>query len=95
MSDPLPTQGSHLLTAELIAPFLYQTYGEGGYIRSLVQHLAGRIESFQPRDPAYHGDVETQREKMIMHVCWDWQSGGSTAESVARRIEAALVEAGR
>jgi hypothetical protein len=25
-----------------------------------------------------------------MRVCWDWFSGGTTAESVARRIEEVL-----
>lgn len=63
-----------------VRPIVLETYGRSGMATALVGHLAERIA-------AYEGD---DRERMVRDVCWNWFSGGTTAEGVARRIEASL-----
>lgn len=70
----------------VIRPILQRTYGKGSMVESLVEYLAGRIKAY----PDKRQDAFRSREDAIMHVCWDWMTGGTTAESVAREIEAAL-----
>ena len=61
-----------------------KTYGDNGMSRALVAHLAEKIASFEPRHK------RDTRQDMVMRTCWDWFSGGSTAASVADKIETAL-----
>jgi hypothetical protein len=76
------------MTAEdvqrVITPILKLTYGKGSMVDAAAADLAQRIaaENYDDRG----------REHMVMLRCWDWFTGGSTAESVARKIEAALAE---
>jgi hypothetical protein len=72
-------------STEAIEAIIYKTYGRGAYSESLVKHLAEKIA-----DDAWGS---RGREHTIMLICWDWMTGGSTAESVARQIELALTEA--
>lgn len=65
-----------------IAPIICATYGDTDYARSLAENLAARIDA---RKWDSRG-----REYMVMLACWDWFSGGTTADNVARRIEAVL-----
>lgn len=70
-------------THNVIEPIILRTYGDNGMSRALVVHLAAKIND---------GDYDSRgREHMIMHICWDWFSGGTTAEAVAGEIEAQLV----
>lgn len=69
-------------TRQIITPILKLAYGEGGMVDSLATHLAWKIDA---------GDFDSRgREHMVMRVCWDWMTGGSTAEAVARKIEGTL-----
>lgn len=70
-------------THELIEPIIVRTYGTSPMTKAMVEHLASKIE----RGDFDHYD---SREDMIRSVCWDWMTGGSTAEVVAQRIEAVL-----
>lgn len=67
-----------------IAPIITETYGDGAYARDLAYHLDALIEA---GEFDYRG-----REHGIMQTCWMWFSGGDTAASVARKIEAVLNE---
>jgi hypothetical protein len=71
-------------TQEMIEPIIYKTYGKSIYAESLVRYLAEQIvtDKWDSRG----------REHKVMLVCWDWMTGGSTAASVAAKIEAALSE---
>ena len=69
-------------TFEIVTPILVRTYGRGGMVQGLAKHLAAKIDA-QEWD-------SRGREYMIMRTCWDWMTGGSTADDVAKRIEAAL-----
>ena len=77
-------------TRDVITPILYRTYGKGKMVDSLADHLAAEIDAWAP-DPRLRG-TNLDRETMIMRVCWDWMTGGSTAESVAREIDRAVFE---
>lgn len=69
-------------TRDVIAPILHDTYGEHAMVRALADSLAKRLDA---------GDWDSRgREHMVVQTCWMWFSGGSTAESVGRRIEEAL-----
>ena len=67
---------------EAILPILSKTYGAGSYTEALAAALADRIshECWDSRG----------REYMVMLACWDWFSGGTTAEATARKIEEAI-----
>lgn len=66
---------------DLIAPIVQSAYGRGEMSRALLTHLATKIPSY----------AEGDRQRRVMLVCWDFFSGGSTAESVAAKIEGALI----
>lgn len=76
-------------TEDRIAPILFDTYGENNTTRALAADLAGRIDGYE------FEENHRTRHDMIMLTCWNWFSGGGTAESVAERIEAALGEPAR
>jgi hypothetical protein len=82
---PLSDQSSG--TRDVIAPILRDTYGKGSMVESLADHLAQKIDAHDGSQ-RYSGS----REDMVFRTCWDWFSGGSTAEAVAEEIEAALAE---
>ena len=65
---------------DTLRPIIERTYGKSPMAQALADHLAVKIMD-------YDGD---DRQRMILMTCWDWFSGGSTAEFVAERIEAEL-----
>lgn len=69
-------------TQARIAPIIIRTYGNTVMARALAKDLAEKIDA--------RAWDERGREHMVMMVCWNWMTGGSTAESAAREIEAAL-----
>lgn len=69
---------------EIIQPIIFDTYGESSATRALSWDILHRMEI---------PDGARSREERIMHICWNWMTGGGTAEVVAGRIERALVEA--
>lgn len=69
-------------TYNIVAPIVTKTYGPSAMAKGLAMHLSEKID-------AYTGD---DRERMIMLTCWDWFSGGTTAEGVAHAIEEKLGE---
>jgi hypothetical protein len=73
-----------MTTLEIIQPILFKTYGEGDWTKALSVELANRIDN---KKEDYRG-----RQHMIMMCCWDWMTGGTTAESVAEEIEEALCQ---
>lgn len=74
MSDTLAT----------IRPILIKTYGRGGMVDALANVLAEKIDAYDPQDD------RDSRERMVMLVCWDWMTGGTTAQFCASDIERAL-----
>lgn len=72
-------------TLDVVLPIIESTYGRGSMPKALAEHLAEKIDAHSPSE-RYH----YSRETMIRDTCWNWFSGGSTAEHVAERIEAAL-----
>jgi hypothetical protein len=77
-------------TASIIAPIVTKTYGDTDMATALVENLAEKIDDW-PRRRKHHSFRD--REDMVRMTCWDWFSGGSTAECVAEDIEAALQKA--
>lgn len=77
-------------THDKILPLILETYGNGSMPRALAAHLAPKIDEFEPGDPDIYGELEQQRQRMIMETCWIWFSGGTTAEDLAGQIEEAL-----
>lgn len=75
-------------TYEKILPIVTEIYGDGIMAEGLAKQLAEKVEDFDPSEFDYHGDE--QREDMIRLTCWNWFSGGGTAEIAAERIEEAL-----
>jgi hypothetical protein len=71
-------------TREKVAPILHRTYGKGGMVDALADHLATQIDAY-PTTPGTRS-----RQDIIMLTCWDWFSGGDTANHVAEQIEAVL-----
>lgn len=67
---------------ERITPIITSVYGDSVMSRALIAHLAPKISDgvFDSRG----------RQHSIMLTCWDWFSGGSTAEYVASKIEDVL-----
>lgn len=75
---------AQLTTAQIkerIAPILAKTYGDSPMCDGLADHLAEHLLAFAPGE---------KRRRMVMNICWDWFSGGTTAEFVAGEIEEAL-----
>jgi hypothetical protein len=71
-------------TTKTILPAITSTYGEGSKPEALATYLAERIDNWTPHYP------DETRHDMIMRICWNWYSGGSTAKIAADRVEAAL-----
>lgn len=71
----------------IIHPVLAEIYGDGSMVEALAGHLAMRIANWPNDDANISG---RSREDMIMQTCWNWFSGGDTAEIAAQRIEQAL-----
>lgn len=71
----------------IVRTFITDTYGDNGMSRALVVALGERIDKFDDEGGRYH------REDMIRNVCWDWMTGGTTAQYVAEKIESALKDA--
>lgn len=69
-------------SVRIVAPILTATYGKGATADALAGYLAEKIDRC---------DWDSRgREHMILATCWGWFSGGTTAASVAAKIEAAL-----
>lgn len=62
-------------------------YGRNAMAEALAADLIEKIPGWAEND-------REERERKIMLTCWDWFSGGSTAEIVADQIKMALFEAG-
>lgn len=73
-------------TLATIRPIILRAYGSGPMAEALAEYLAAKIDTYSPD----HAGERNSRERMIMLTCWDWMTGGSTAESVAARIATAL-----
>lgn len=71
-----------MTTLDLIWPTISNTYGASSSSRAMAAELVRRIDA---EDWDSRG-----REYMVMRICWDWMTGGGTAESAARQIERAL-----
>jgi hypothetical protein len=79
-----------MTTYEKIAPIIFETYGESEWAAYFTDHLSKKIDNWPIRvPPSYFAET---REDMVRLTCWDWFSGGSTAEYVAEKIEAVLNE---
>jgi hypothetical protein len=74
-------------TQAIITPILERTYGKGNMVDALAALLAARIDNW-PNAPEY--EKSRGREYIVMSICWDWMTGGDTAEYVAKKIEAVL-----
>jgi len=74
---------------EIIEPLVLEIYGDNVMSRGLVNHLIYLLEG-EGKTPLYRWE---EREDRIRLACWDWMTGGSTAEYAARRIETALQKA--
>ena len=76
--------------ADIIRPIINDTYGKSEFIDAMIGDVAKTIDE---RNASEFAPLHS-REHTVMCKCWDWMAGGSTAGSVACKIEAALVEAG-
>lgn len=74
-------------TLSTVLPIVTRFYGNASMPRALAAHLAEKIDAYTPKPDALEDE---DRERMVMLTCWNWFSGGTTAQSVARRIEEAL-----
>lgn len=81
------TNPSQTGSFEVVEPVIRKTYGKGGMAEALAKHLAEKIDAWPGGQPRYGAE---SREDMIRLTCWDWFSGGTTAEGVARQIEERL-----
>lgn len=70
-------------TLGIISPILHLAYGEGAMVHDLAIALTNKIDAWPDSAGASYG--EATREGMIRMTCWDWMSGGSTAEHVAKK----------
>ena len=70
-----------MTTDEAVRPVIIDRYGDGSMPHALADHLVQAIEQ--------QADLD-DRERMIMHFCWNWFAGGDTAASAAAEIEARL-----
>jgi hypothetical protein len=71
-------------TADIIRPILIETYGKGGLVEALVDNLADAI------DHVWQNDERDELERSIMLSCWNWFTGGCTADMTATKIMEAL-----
>lgn len=65
-----------------VTTIIETTYGRSTMSQGLAQCLIEKIPEWDSDD----------RERQIMLTCWNWFSGGSTAENVAHKIKMALFE---
>lgn len=71
-------------TKEIITPYIEEAYGRSEFSERLINLLVNKIDNFKSR---YNGHT---RQKMILDTCWLFYAGGTTADSVARKINDAL-----
>lgn len=64
-----------------VREIIISTYGNGSMPHALADYIEEELQNL----PA-----SVDRETWLRNVCWNWFSGGTTAEGVAARIEAAL-----
>lgn len=69
---------------DLVTTIVTDVYGQNAMARGLASDLIEKIPGWD------EGNDERDREHQIMLTCWNWFSGGSTAEAVARKIETVL-----
>jgi hypothetical protein len=69
-------------TYTAILPVVQRIYGAGDWTEAMTRELARRLDA---KDWDSRG-----REYMVMMVCWDWMTGGTTAEHAAKEILVAL-----
>jgi hypothetical protein len=74
---------------EIIQPIIIDVYGDTAMARALAENLAERVENAD-----WRGLGDYNREDSIRNICWDWMTGGDTAQYTAERVERALQEAG-
>jgi hypothetical protein len=72
---------------EIITRIVTNRYGHNAMARGLADDLIAKMPDWNALD----GD---ERERQIMLTCWNWFSGGSTAEVVAHQIKMRLFGAG-
>lgn len=77
-----------MTTLEIVQSVLEPIYGSGSFPQAGYQHIAKKVDAWPNCKPSYHA---RDREQMILHTCWDFFTGGGTAEIAARRLEEALV----
>lgn len=68
----------------IIRTVVTNRYGRNPMANGLADDLIEKIPGWDKDD----------RERQIMLTCWNWFSGGSTAEVVAHQIKMGLFEAG-
>jgi len=76
-----------------ILDVLEDTYGKGVFVDALTDELVRQIPQWKLEHDANPG-LQSEVERLIMMRCWDFFTGGTTAESVAHRIKMKLYEAG-
>lgn len=81
-----------MTTFDIVRETLESIYGEGSFCQAGYEHIASKIDAWPDVKPSYQAE---NREEMIMHACWDFFTGGSTAQIAARRLEEALDSASR
>ena len=79
-----------MTTTERIRPAIHETYGESNFAEALVDHLAQKIDEWDSSEHTELDFGEATRHDMIRMTCWNWFSGGGTAEIAARRVELLL-----
>ena len=75
-------------TADKIREAVYEVYGKGAMADGLIEDLAKRIDACEP--VVTEGDA-LRRSDTIFKTCWNWFSGGSTAELATQDIEESLL----
>jgi hypothetical protein len=69
-------------TYDTILPVVQRIYGAGDWTEALTRELARRLDLM---------DWDSRgREYMVMMICWDWMTGGSTADYASKEILTAL-----
>jgi hypothetical protein len=72
---------------EIITTVVTGRYGQNAMAYGLAEDLIKKM-------PDWNEEDREERERQIMLTCWNWFSGGGTAEIVAHQIKMALFEAG-
>ena len=73
-------------TVEKILPALQESYGEGAMVTALAQHIVQQW----PNMVAEAEDGWHDLQHSLRLTCWNWFSGGDTANLTADRILEAL-----